>query len=91
MLPVWCSASERRNWIKNLKHYHTRHAEQISLEIIKQWLISEGGQPVTWRTVVEVLCDVGLTTLASDIADIKLSRKLPMFNTRKCRTLWGRA
>ena len=59
--------------IESIIHNHTRDAEQISLEIFKQWLNGEGEQPVTWQTLVEVLCDVGLTTLASDIADIKLS------------------
>ena len=39
---------------------HPRDAEQISLEIFKLWLNAEGKQPVTWRTLVEVLCDVGL-------------------------------
>ena len=52
---------------------HPRDAEQICLEIFKQWLAGEGEQPVTWQTLVEVLCDVGLATLASDIAEVKLS------------------
>ena len=59
--------------IESIIHNHTRDAEQIGLEIFKQWLNGEGEQPVTWQTLVEVLCDVGLTTLASDIADVKLS------------------
>ena len=48
-------------------------AEQINMEIFKLWFAGEGEQPVTWRTLVEVLRDVDLTTLAGDIADVKLS------------------
>ena len=59
--------------IEIIFHNHTRDAEQISLEIFKKWLSGKGEQPVTWQTLVEVLCDVELTTLASDIADVKLS------------------
>ena len=41
--------------------------------LFKLWFGGEGEQPVTWGTLVEVLHDVELTTLASDIADVKLS------------------
>ena len=52
---------------------HFNDAEQISMEIFKLWFAGEGEQPVTWGTLVEVLRDVELATLASDIADVKLS------------------
>ena len=41
--------------------------------LFKLWFAGEGEQPVTWGTLVEVLRDVELATLASDIADVKLS------------------
>ena len=43
------------------------------MEIFKLWFAGEGEQPITWETLVEVLRDAELTTLASDIADVKLS------------------
>ena len=52
---------------------HLNDAEQINMEIFKLWFAGEGEQPVIWETLVEVLCDVELTTLASDVADAKLS------------------
>ena len=51
---------------------HLNDAEQINMEIFKLWFAGEGEQPVTWGTLVEVLRDVELATLASDIADVKL-------------------
>ena len=54
-------------------HKHMKDAEQINQEIFKQWIAGKGEEPVTWGTLVEVLQDVELTDLASDIADVKLS------------------
>lgn len=53
-------------------HKHMKDVEQINQEILKQWIAGKGEEPVTWETLVEVLRDVELTNLASDIADIKL-------------------
>ena len=59
--------------IETVIHKHLNDAEQINTEIFKLLFAGEGELPVTWRTLVEVLRDdVELTTLASDIADIKL-------------------
>ena len=46
-------------------------SEQISTEILEQWINGKGKQPVTWGMLVEVLHDVQLTTLAGDIAAVK--------------------
>ena len=59
--------------IETVIRKHLNDAEQINMEIFKLWFAGEGEQPVTWETLVEVLRDVELTTLASDIADVKLS------------------
>ena len=48
------------------------NSEQINQEILEQWITGKGEEPVTWATLVEVLQDVELTELASDIADVKL-------------------
>ena len=54
-------------------HKHTKNSEQINQETLEQWISGKGEEPVTWATLVEVLQDVELTELASDIADVKLS------------------
>ena len=59
--------------IETVIRKHLNDAEQINMESFKLWFAGEGEQPVTWGTLVEVLRDVKLTTLASDIADVKLS------------------
>ena len=46
-------------------------AEQINTEILQEWLIGRGKQPVTWATLVEVLRDIELSTLAGDIEAVK--------------------
>ena len=59
--------------MRNVIRKHKEDAEEINCEIFEQWIAGRGKQPVTWRTLVEVLYDVELTALASDIADVKLS------------------
>ena len=51
-----------------MDHYD---AEQINMEIIQEWLAGRGKQPVTWATLVEVLRDIELSTLAVEIETIK--------------------
>ena len=43
------------------------NAKEINAEILRQWIQGKGKQPVTWRTLIEVLHCVGLITLAEDI------------------------
>ena len=42
-------------------------AEQINIDILKEWLQGKGKKPVTWQTLVDVLKDTGLSKLAMDI------------------------
>ena len=50
-----------------MAHKHLNDAERINIEILKQWLTGRGKQPVTWATLIEVLHDIKLSTLANDI------------------------
>ena len=43
-------------------------AEQINFEILKLWVRGKG-KPLSWDVLINVLNDVGLGTLASDIKD----------------------
>ena len=53
--------------VKVIAHKHLNDAEQISTEILQEWLIGSGKQPVTWATLVKVLRDIRLFTLADEI------------------------
>ena len=43
-------------------------AEQINFDILKLWVRGKG-KPLSWSVLINVLKDVGLGTLASDIKD----------------------
>ena len=43
-------------------------AEQINFEILKLWVRGKG-KPLSWDVLIDVLKDIGLGTLASDIKD----------------------
>ena len=45
----------------------------IKVEILRQWLLGKGKEPVTWQTLVECLRATGLTVLADRI-DHSLSK-----------------
>ena len=48
-----------------------REAKPICTDIVKLWLQGEG-RPVSWKTLVEVLEDIGLRRLAEDIRSLFL-------------------
>ena len=60
--------------VKIIVHKHHDDAEQINTEIFQEWLTGRGKKPVTWATLVEVLRDIELTTLAGDIEAVKKSQ-----------------
>lgn len=43
------------------------NAEEINTRILREWLQGRGRRPVCWRTLTDVLCDIGLDCLALDI------------------------
>jgi len=53
--------------VKIMAHKHLNDAEQINTEILQEWLTGST-QPVTWATLVKVLHDIKLCTLADDIS-----------------------
>ena len=56
--------------IARKNHYD---AEQSNIEILQEWLTGRGKWPVTWATLVEVLHDIELRTLADEIKAVKCS------------------
>ena len=61
---------DRTDAIVRELHYR---AEDINKRIFRLWMKGEGLQPVSWATLVDVLQDIGLNTLARDIKQVKCS------------------
>ena len=61
--------------VKNIEHDY-RKIEQINTEILQEWATGRGKKPVSWETLIEVLCDIELGTLASEIEAVKLKLKM---------------
>ena len=53
--------------IRALAHKHKNDANEINIEIIEEWVAGKGKHPVTWKTLIQVLHDIELSTLASEI------------------------
>ena len=54
--------------VSNIEHELRGNPKSINTHILEEWLQNGGGKkPVSWRTLVEVLRDIKLGTLANDI------------------------
>ena len=58
--------------VRSMEHKHREDAKRINTEILREWATWRGRKPVTWETLTEVLHDIGLHTLASEIEEVKL-------------------
>ena len=58
--------------VNAIERKHHEEANEINLEILQKWAEGNGKKPVTWRTLVDVLCKIRLTTLADEIRAVKL-------------------
>ena len=63
--------NEENTRVKIMAFEHLNNAKHTNTEILKKWLTGRGRQPVTWATLVNVLRDVELFTLAGDIETAK--------------------
>ena len=52
--------------VRNIERDY-REIERINTEILREWVTGRGKKPVTWETLTEVLCDIELGALASEI------------------------
>ena len=50
---------------------HQYIAEDINMSVFRLWVKGKGLKPVSWATLVDVLQDIGLNTLATDIKQVK--------------------
>ena len=62
---------ENGSKIKSLEYEHHCNTERINTAILQKWLTGSGKQPVSWATLVEVLRDIELSTLAGGIKAVK--------------------
>ena len=62
--------------VKIMVHEHLNNAEQVNIAILQEWLIGRGKKPVSWTTLVKVLRDIELSTLAGDIEAVKYPARL---------------
>ena len=54
-----------------MAHKNLNDPERINTEILQEWLTGSGKQPVNWTTLVEILHDIKLPTLAGEIEAVK--------------------
>ena len=64
--------------IQSIAHEHRDNAEQINTEVLQQWINGRGKQPVTWKTLIEVLHDIEHSTLAREIEAVKCCEEEPI-------------
>ena len=57
--------------VKNIERDY-REIERINTEILQEWVSGRGKKPVSWETLTEVLRDIELCALASEIEEVKL-------------------
>ena len=57
--------------VTSMESQHHSDSSKINTQILEEWLNGRGKQPVTWATLVEVLCDAELFNLANDISRVK--------------------
>ena len=53
--------------VNNIERKHREDPERINTEILREWATGRGKKPVTWETLTEVLRDIELGALASEI------------------------
>ena len=55
--------------VNSKEHKHGRDSLRINTEVLQEWLRGQGRRPVSWGTLIEVLRDIELRTLAGDLED----------------------
>ena len=64
---------DRNGRIHSIARQHKDDAQRINKEVLKVWITGRGKHPVTWKTLIEVLYDIELNTLAKEIETVKIS------------------
>ena len=61
--------------VRSMEIKHHFDPSKINTQILEEWIKGKGKQPLTWGTLIEVLREIELTTLANDISTIKCDMK----------------
>ena len=61
--------------VDGIAHKNFNNPEEINVDILTQWLRGKGRKPVTWRTMINTLEEIGLKTMADDIGLALASKK----------------
>ena len=61
--------------VDGIAHKNFNNPEEINIDILTQWLRGKGRKPVTWRTMMNTLEEIGLKTMAEDIGLALVSQK----------------
>ena len=56
---------------QSLELEYRQNSERINTEILREWATGRGKKPVTWETLTEVLHEIELGALASEIEAVK--------------------
>ena len=64
------------NRVQSIEHSCHKESERINIKIIQEWVAGKGKNPVNWKTLTEVLHDIELRALASEIEAVKLVKTL---------------
>ena len=67
--------------VDTIESHYREDPERINHEIFRRWLKGEGKQPVTWKTLTEVLHDSHLSCIAEEIE--ATFTKLPVQSTKQ--------
>ena len=57
--------------VRNMELKYNQDSERINKEILQEWATGRGKEPLRWETLTEVLRDIELGTLASEIEAVK--------------------
>ena len=72
--------------VNSMEHKHGRDSLRINTEVLQEWLRGQGRRPASWRTLIEVLRDIELSTLAGEIEEACSAHVVdtePSFSLRK--------
>ena len=61
-----------RERVDALTHKHANDAEKITVAILEEWFAGSGRHPVSWKTLIDVLHNTGLSVLAGEIEAVKV-------------------
>ena len=64
--------------VQALKQEHLLNSEEINMAIFRKWLQGKGAQPVAWSTLIGVLREIDLCTLADAIESRLMSSSVAL-------------